>query len=532
MTMSAPSPAGQPSTGAAPQPPPTIDQILDSGHIIRDTHDEGQRTQAKELLDTLLGEVGKHVDATKAKQAIAAALQQAIADLDEQIGGMVDQILHDDGFQALESRWRGLNYLVMNTETSTRLKIRVLNVTKKELIDDLTKAPDFDRSLLFKKVYEEEYGTFGGAPFSMMMGDYSFTAAAPDVDLLDRISAVAAAAHAPFIGGADPDLFDIESWTKLGQPGDLAKIFESSRLIKYREFRDKEDSRYATLAMPRVLLRLPYSSRDNPIGKFVYEEDVFDAVTTQLQPSLTPGQKDPVRLPDGRKVRDRIGQAHDRFLFGNAAYALTQRITNAFALYSWTAAIRGVEGGGLVENLPVHLFKTSDGDAEVKCPTEVAITDRRENELSELGFLALCYRKNSGQAAFFGASTANKPKSYFDPKAQSNARLSAALPYILASSRFAHYLKVIVRDKIGSFETRATVEQYLNNWIGNYVLLSDSAGQETKARYPLREARIDVTEVAGKPGAYRAVAFLKPHFQLNELTISLRLVAELPPPAA
>jgi len=502
-----------------------IAQILAvPGPMVRDA---SQSARAKELIDALQAQVtAKVVHQDKAKDDVIAAIQQGIAAIDKKMGDLLDGILHDSGFQALEGRWRGLNYLVMNTETSTRLKIRVLNVTKKELGDDLAKAPEFDRSLLFKKVYEAEYGTFGGNPFSMLMGDFDFNASAPDVAMLRGLSNVAAAAHAPFISAASPDLFDMGSWSTIGQPGDLARIFESTRLIGYREFRDTEDSRYVTLTLPRVLFRLPYSTTDAPITSFVYDENVFSTVAPQKD------DKGNEVLKSGRTVMDRIGQNPSNFLFGNAAYALTQRITNAFATYGWTAAIRGVEGGGLVENLPVHLFKTSDGDSEVKCPTEVAITDRRENELSELGFIALCYKKNSGQAAFFGSASTNKPASYFDPKAQSNARLSAQLPYILAASRFAHYLKVIMRDKIGSFSTQEGVAGFLNNWIGNYVLLSDGGGQETKARYPLREARVDVTEVPGKPGAYRAVAFLRPHFQLNELTISLRLVAELPPPAA
>jgi type VI secretion system protein ImpC len=526
--MSTTLPEAQPGTSATLTSPstPLIDEILSNNHIVRDRNDAEKVAEAKRLLGTLFQEIGHNIDREKAKQAIAGALQEAIAKVDDQLGKKLDEILHNKDFQNLEARWRGLNYLVTNTETSTQLKIRVLNITKKELRDDLAKAPEFDRSLTFKKVYEAEYGTFGGDPFSVLTGDFEFDSSAPDVAMLRGISQVAAAAHAPFIGAASPDIFDMSSWAEIGQPGDLAKVFSASRLVPYREFRDTEDSRYVTLALPRVLFRLPYSTKNNPVESFVYDEDVFASITDQKD------DRGNTVSSNGRVVRDRIGQNANNFVFGSAAYALTQRITNAFALHSWTAAIRGVEGGGLVENLPVHLFKTSDGDSEVKCPTEVAITDRRENELSELGFLALCYKKNTGQACFFGSATANKPKSYFDPKAQSNARLSSQLPYILASSRFAHYLKVIMRDKLGSFSTRDGVQNYLNNWIANYVLLNDEAGQETKARFPLREARIDVTEVAGRPGAYRAVAFLRPHFQLNELTISLRLVAELPAPAA
>ena len=473
-----------------------LSQMLSEGGLVR-AEDEVQKQHAKDLIGEFVHQVLDE-KLTIGKDA-AAAIQARIAEIDERLGRQLDAILHNQTFQSLEARWRGLHYLVFNTETSTSLKIRVMNVTKSELRKEFEAAPDYDRSAIFKKVYEEEYGTFGGAPFGLLVGDYEFDGSSPDMYLLQEISKVAAGAHAPFIGAASPGLFDMPSFATIGVPGDLAKIFESTTMIKWREFRESEDSRYVTLTLPHVLLRVPYGPKGIPVEGFTYEEQV--------------------------------GAADDNFLWGNAAYALGQRITNAFALYRWCAAIRGVEGGGLVENLPVHTFKTDDGEIAVKCPTEVAITDRRENELSELGFIALCYKKNSAQAAFFSGSTSNKPKVYNLPSATANARLSAQLPYMLAASRFAHYIKVIMRDKIGSFATKENVSNYLNNWISDYVLLNDNAGQETKARFPLREARIDVTDVPGKPGAYRAVAFLRPHFQLNELTVSLRLVAELPPPA-
>lgn len=484
-----------------------IDQILSGGNMVRGD-DPAQKKHARDIIGEFVQQViDERAHNQKIDPDVVAAIQDRIAEIDELIGKQLDAILHAPEFQSLEARWRGLHYLVMNTETSTRLKIRVLNVSKDELRKDLTSAPEFDRSALFKKVYEEEYGTFGGAPYGALIGDYEFDASNPDISTLSEISKVAAAAHAPFISAASPHLFDMDSYTQIGVPGDLAKIFESTQYIPWRAFRESEDSRYVGLVCPHVLLRLPYGPKGIPVDGFMYEEKV------------------------GSDAKN-VGAEDKNFLWGNAAYALGQRITNAFALYGWCAAIRGVEGGGLVENLPVHVFKTSDGDLTVKTPTEVAITDRRENELSELGFIGLCYRKNSGQAAFFGGSTANKPKVYNLPTATANARLSAQLPYILATSRFAHYIKVMMRDKIGSFMTKDNVSTYLNNWVADYVLLNDDAGQETKARLPLREARIDVTDVPGKPGAYRAVVFLKPHFQLNELSVSMRLVAELPPPAA
>jgi type VI secretion system protein ImpC len=315
------------------------------------------------------------------------------------------------------------------------------------------------------------------------------------------MSSVAAAAHAPFVAAASPKLFDMDSFTELGNPRDLAKIFESTELVKWRSFRESEDSRYVALTLPHILLRLPYGPDTKPVEEFDFREDV-----------------------DGRD--------HSKYLWGNAAYAMGARITNAFAQYKWTAAIRGVEGGGIVEGLPTHTFRTDEGDVALKCPTEIAITDRREKELNDLGFISLVHCKNTDYAAFFAGQTAQKPKVYNTPQATANARVSSQLPYILAASRFAHYIKAIMRDKIGSFMTRENVEKYLNTWIANYVLLNDNASQASKASYPLREARVDVYDIPGKPGCYRATVFLRPHFQLEELTASIRLVAELPPPAA
>lgn len=488
---------GTESGGTSTEEMSLIDQIIAQGSMIRQETDEVRR-HARDLIAEYVEQI---LDSKmKVSADTVAAIKARIGEIDKLIAAQLDAILHAPEVQSLEARWRGLHYLVMNSETGTSLKIRVMNIKKSELRKELESAAEFDRSAIFKKVYEEEYGTFGGAPFGLLIGDYEFDSTKPDMDLLTNVSKVAASAHAPFLTAASPMMFDMDSFTSIGVPGDLAKLFESTQYVKWREFRESEDSRYVGLVLPHILMRVPYGPTSDPVEGFAYEEQV--------------------------------GEDHGKFLWGNAAYALGQRITNAFAQHRWCAAIRGVEGGGLVENLPVHIFKTSEGDIAAKCPTEVAITDRRENELSELGFIGLCYRKNSAQAAFFGGSTANKAKAYNTSSATANARLSAQLPYILAASRFAHYIKVIMRDKIGSFMTKDNVSSYLNNWISDYVLLNDDAGQETKARLPLREARVDVMEIPGKPGAYRAVVFLKPHFQLNELTVSLRLVADLPPPAA
>ncbi|HEV7238636.1 MAG TPA: type VI secretion system contractile sheath large subunit [Thermoanaerobaculia bacterium] len=473
-----------------------IDQIISKGKLARDAE---QKPRAKDLVGEFVHQILD--EGMTVSRDTMAMIQAQIARIDELISKQLNEILHHPDFQKLEASWRGLHYLVMNTETSTRLKLRLMCASKAEVFKDLDQAIEFDQSQLFKKIYEEEYGTFGGFPFSLIVGDYEFGRHPQDMAMLEKLSGVAAAAHAPFISAASARLFDMDSFTELGNPRDLAKIMESTELIKWRSFQQTEDSRYVTLVLPHILLRLPYGPNTVPTEEFNFVEDT-----------------------DGKN--------HSKYLWGNAAWALTQRITNAFALYGWCAAIRGVEGGGMVTGLPTHTFKTDEGDIALKCPTEIAITDRREKELDTLGFVALCHCKGTDYAAFFGGQTTQKPKQYDTDSANANARISARLPYLLAASRFAHYLKVICRDKIGSFQTKDTLQMYLNRWMGMYVLGTDDAGQELKAQFPLREARVDVFDIAGKPGAYRAVAFLRPHFQLEELTASIRLVAELPPPAA
>jgi type VI secretion system protein ImpC len=484
------------STASGTQQLTLLDRIVTEGKMARDI---SQQTHAKDLVGEFVNQVLS--EGLTIKNDTVAGIKDRIGQIDNLLSDQLNEIMHDAAFQQLEASWRGLNYLVMNSETGTQLKIRVLNITKKELLNDMEKATEFDQSVMFKQIYEEEYGTFGGNPFSVLVGDFEFGRHPQDMSILEKMSGVAAAAHAPFIASASPRLFDMDSFNELGVPRDMAKTFESTELIKWRSFRDSEDSRYVTLTLPHMLLRLPYGPDTVPVEGFDYREDV-----------------------DGRDSA--------KYLWGNSAYALAQRITNAFAQYKWCAAIRGVEGGGLVEGLPAHTFKTDSGDVALKCPTETAITDRREKELSDLGFIALCHAKGTDFAAFFGGQTANKPKVYNTSDATANARVSGMLPYVLAASRFAHYLKVIMRDKIGSFMTRENVAAFLNTWISQYVLLSDDAPQAVKAKFPLREARVDVLDVPGKPGVYKAVVFLKPHFQLDELTVSIRLVAELPPPAA
>ncbi|MFP0197710.1 MULTISPECIES: type VI secretion system contractile sheath large subunit [Pseudomonas] len=486
----------QASENAAAETLSLLDRIIAEGRM---AHDDSQQDYARDMLAEFATQVldeGMAID-----KDTVAMINDRISQIDELISAQLNEVLHHPDLQKLEASWRGLHMLVQNTETSTRLKLRLLNVTQKELQNDLEKAVEFDQSALFKKIYEEEYGTFGGHPYSLLVGDYTFGRHPQDIGLLEKLSNVAAAAHAPFIAAASPRLFDMNSFTELAVPRDLSKVFESQELIKWRSFRESEDSRYVSLVLPHFLLRLPYGPDTSPVEGINYVEDTN-------------------------------GTDHSKYLWGNAAWALSQRITEAFAKYGWCAAIRGAEGGGAVEGLPAHTFRTSSGDLSLKCPTEVAITDRREKELNDLGFIALCHKKNSDIAVFFGGQTTNKSKVYNTNEANANARISAMLPYVLAASRFAHYLKVIMRDKVGSFMTRDNVQTYLNNWIADYVLINDNAPQEIKAQYPLREARVDVTEVAGKPGAYRATVFLRPHFQLEELTASIRLVATLPPPVA
>jgi type VI secretion system protein ImpC len=462
---------------------------------------------------------------------IVGAINQRIAELDQSVNDNLNTVVQDPEFQRLERSWRGLHYLVNRAETSTMLKLRLLNATKDEIGKDLDRAVEFDQSAQFKKIYEEEYGTFGGSPYSVLIGDYAFDRSPKDMAWIEKMSNVAAAAHAPFIAATDPKLFDLDSFSELGNPRDLAKIFESSELAKWRSFRDSEDSRYVALCLPRFLLRQPYGRDD-------YTTPEVDPTTNQVKKdktgkALVKAERLTGRIPaDDVDFQERVDGRPDDYCWGNPAYALAERITNAFALYKWTAAIRGVEGGGLVEGIPAVTFKTDEGDKVLKYPTETAITDRREKELNDLGFITLVHCKNTDKAAFFGGQTTQKPKVYQDPQATANAKLSSQLPYIMATSRFAHYIKAMMRDKVGSFMTKENVSDFLNKWIADYVLLDDRASQSSKASYPLREARVDVEDVVGKPGVYKAVVYLRPHFQLDELTASLRLVAELPPPVA
>ncbi|UAA40641.1 type VI secretion system contractile sheath large subunit [Paraneptunicella aestuarii] len=515
-----------------------INSMLTDGQLILD---QPQKPYALELIAEYVTQILANDDLipkAEGKDApdynIGGMITTRIAQKDKVISRQLNHIIHHDEFQALEGSWRGLHFLVMNTETSTKLKLKLLNVSYDDLYKDLDKAVEFDQSALFKIVYEEEYGTFGGEPYSVLIGDYQLGRTARDIKFLEMISGVAAAAHAPFIASAYAKLFDLEDYANLYKPRDLSKIFESAELIKWRSFRETEDSRYVTLTLPRVMLRLPYHHENNPVEGIYFDEDVaVNLYKTDDDGNLVLEGGKPVWVldkdDDGIEFEKTIKQVDARkILWGNPAYILGQRITNAFSLHGWTAAIRGVEGGGLVEGLPAYTFETENGDIDLTCPTEVSITDRREKELNDLGFMAICHCKGTDKAAFFGGQSTNKPKQYLTDSATANARISSMLPYVMSASRFAHYIKVLMREKIGSFMTRQNVEAYLNTWIAQYVLLDDTPPQHIKAKYPLREARINVTDVPGKPGAYRATVFLKPHFQLEELSTSIRLVADLP----
>lgn len=437
-------------------------------------------------------------------KSVTRTIRQAIKQIDERMSRQLAAVMHNDQFQKLEGSWRGLNHLVMNSETSKQLKLRMLNLSKRELFKDLDKAVEFDQSQLFKKLYEDEFGMPGGEPFGALVGDYEITNHPEDIDLLEKVSGVCAAAHCPFISAAHPELFGFEDWTDLTKPRDIEKIFMGKKYTKWNAFRNSDDSRYVTLVLPRVLARLPYGANTKPVEEFGYEECELDA------------------RGEAKKTD------HHAYCWMNAAYVMATNMTRASAETNWCTAIRGLENGGKVDGLPVHNFLSDDGDIDSKCPTEIGITDRREAELSKEGFLPLCHYKNTDYSVFFGAQTCQRPVVYDTPDATANAAISARLPYIMAASRIAHFLKCIARDKIGSFMERQDMEDFLKRWISNYVLSDDKPTPEMKARYPLAEARISVEEIPGAPGSYNAVALLRPWLQLEELTTSLRMVAKLP----
>jgi type VI secretion system protein ImpC len=446
---------------------------------------------------------------TLAEQALAStslittdalsSIEAIIAELDRKLSEQINLIIHHADFKALEGTWRGLHYLVNNTETDEKLKIRVMNVSKKDAGRVLRKfkGTAWDQSPLFKKIYEEEFGTPGGAPYGCLIGDYEFDHSPQDVEMLSGIAQICGASHTPFIAAGAPTLMNMDSWQELMDPRDITKIFQTPEYAAWRSLRASEDARYLGLTMPRTLARLPYGTKTSPVEDFDFEEDTE-------------------------------GADHSKYVWSNAAYAMGANINRAFKEWGWCARIRGAESGGMVEGLPVHTFPTDDGGVDMKCPTEIAITDRREAELAKNGLMPLSHWKNTDYAVFVGAQSLNKPQEYDDDDATANAKLAARLPYMFAACRFAHYLKCMVRDKIGSYKSRSDMEEWLNKWIRNFVTENPSASDEAKARYPLAEAHVEVIEVPDNPGYYTSKFFLRPHYQLEGLTVSLRLVSKLP----
>jgi type VI secretion system protein ImpC len=440
--------------------------------------------RAKEAVETAVQTLAEQVlrDSTVISDDVLQSIESIIAEIDRKLTEQVNMILHHDDYQKLEGTWRGLHYLINNTETDEMLKIRVFNVSKKELGKTLKKfkGTAWDQSPIFKKVYEEEYGQFGGEPYGCLVGDYEFDHSPPDVELLGEIAQVSAASHSPFIAAAAPTTMQMDSWQELANPRDLTKIFQTPEYAGWRSLRESEDARYIGLAMPRFLARLPYGAKTDPVEEFDFEEDVE-------------------------------GADHTKYTWANSAFAMAVNINKAFKEYGWCTRIRGVESGGAVEGLPAHTFPTDDGGVDMKCPTEIAISDRREAELAKNGFMPLIHKKNSDMAAFIGAQSLQKPAEYDDPDATANANLAARLPYLFATCRFAHYLKCIVRDKVGSFKERSDMEAWLNKWIKQYVEPNPGAASEAaKARRPLGAAEVKVEEVEGNPGYYSSKFYLRP----------------------
>ncbi len=491
--MLPPETVAQGAAGTAPADVGEFEALLNKEFKARDTQ---KQTAVQNAIRTLAQQALASTQLISAD--VTRTVSAMIAEIDRKLSEQINRIMHHEDFKALEGTWRGLHHLVNNTETDEMLKIRVLNISKSDLKKTLKKfeGTAWDQSPLFKKLYEDEFGSPGGQPYGALIGDYFFDHSPEDVKMLGNIGQVAAAMHAPFIAGAAPTVLGMDSWQELSNPRDLTKIVQTAEYASWRSLRDSEDSRYIGLAMPRFLSRLPYGAKTVPLEEFAFEEDTE-------------------------------GADHNKYVWSNAAFAMGVNVTRAFKLYGWCARIRGAESGGMVEGLPVHTFPTDDGGVDMKCPTEIAITDRREAELAKNGFMPLSHYKNTDYAVFMGAQSLQKPAVYDDPDATANANLAARLPYLFATCRFAHYLKCLVRDKIGSFKEREDMETWLNKWISQYCCDSKSA-EDVKARFPLAAAQVEVLEVKGNPGYYTSKFWLRPHYQLEGLTVSLRLVSKLP----
>jgi type VI secretion system protein ImpC len=428
------------------------------------------------------------------------AVESIVSELDQKIAAQLNLILHDKEFQQIEATWRGLAFLVRSTETGPQLKVKTFDISKSELVRTLRKfrGTAWDQSPLFRRIYEEEFGQFGGEPFGVLIGDYEFDHRPADVQLLGDMARIAAAAHSPFIAAASPALLQMDSWAELANPRDLTRIFQTQEYISWRAMRESEDARYLGLCLPRMLLREPYGARTQPIEQLDFEEEVEG--------------------PDG-----------SRHLWGSPAWAMAANIARAFNLYGWCVRIRGIEGGGEVEGLPVITFPTADGDVDRKCSTEIALSERREAELAHNGFIPLVHRKGSDAPCFIGAPSLQKPAEYADEAATANARMSARLPYLFACCRFAHYLKCMVRDKIGGSMDRSQLQSWLSEWLGRYIDgAPDDSSEEWKATHPLLEAEVTLEDKEDQPGQYAARFYLRPHYQLEGMSAALRLISRLP----
>jgi type VI secretion system protein ImpC len=467
----------------------TIEQII---HAMPHTANQ----IAEQLIENLIQQVLAGTIVWKSN--LIATFEAAIKLIDEKISTQLNQITHHSRFLALEGHWRGLYYLIKHIEIGELLKVNVLNASKSVIKNDLSQCTDVDQSFLFKKIYEEQFGTPGGEPYSLFVWDAAFNHSVSDVNMLQGISHIAASAFCPVITSASPALFGLDHWKMLADVRDITKNFNGIDYIEWKALRRSDHARFIVLTLPRVLARLPYGKKYLSAHTFHYEE--------QMDQSLY----------------------HEQYCWMSAAYVYAVRITAAFSRYGWCTAIRGMESGGKVANLPVCTFLSDDGDVELKCPTEVGITDRKEAELSQLGFIPICHYKHTNYAVFFGAETLHQPKTYDAEVATKNSKISARLPYMMAVSRFTHYLKIMARDKVGTFVEKQEIENWLNRWILNYVNANMQATQNLKAKYPLAEAKISIKTIADKPGSYKIIAWLRPWLHLEELTASMRLVTHIP----
>lgn len=434
---------------------------------------------------------------------LTKTIEAAVADIDKQLSKQLSAIMQNNEFQKLEGSWRGLQKLVRESEVGADLKIKIADFNRDELLEQFEDAPAIDRSPLFNTLYQGEYGTAGGEPYGLLLGDYEFNHSDESVSLLRYMGEVSAACHAPFVAAASSEMFELDSFDVFNEGKPVAPGFDSPAYASWNSFRESDDSRYVALTLPRTMARLPYGKKGLGVKSFDFEELGTDA----------DGNPRPTN--------------NDNIVWSNAAYDMGLKMTQAYTAYGWCTSIRGLENGGKVEALPNLTFKSDAGDIQQQCPTEVNLTDEREKELSDLGFLPLVHYKNSDYAVFVGGQTTQKPKTYTDPDATANAAISARLPYIMASSRIAHYLKIMGRDKLGSNLEAADVENDLNTWIAQFTN-PGAIGNEQRAKTPLADSSISVVEQPGKPGEYSAVAHLRPWLQLEALTTSVRMVAKIP----